>query len=776
VVKRRKVDVASPAAPTSSSFKQFLDAAPDAIVIADHTGRIAYVNRQTERLLGFTTAELVGQALDALLPGSQRDGYDQNYAEHLRTADLQPSSQPVELFVRSKNGAEIPVEVNLSAVKSDGGIFILSTFRDLRNRQRLEAERGRPRQEDHRVVRRDQPRASSYRRLPTALRALADAIPVGVIISGPTGEILLSNAIANKLLGGSITGTAYGPTSRYTLHQMDGSPFPPGDLPLPRAIEKGVTTRDVMLIVRYADGAERIILAAATPERDAHGQIIGAIAVIQDVTEREKSAQALREREERLRLITNNSPDVMFGQDLSLRYEWIVNPAPPLTEGAVVGKTESDIYPPDLAVRLTKLKHEVIATGSGARTTLELTSDIGRRVFEAIVEPRRDREGRVVGIIGYARDVTDRIAAEEDRARLERNIALDRAQLTAIFESVINPIIYVDAHSDHVRTNPQAEKLFGHSMRPEAGRDQFARQLHYPDGREILKSALGSSQALQGEVVQQMEMLIVRPDGTRVPAIENAAPVKLPSGEVSGAVVIIQDISALKELERLREEWTSIVAHDLRQPITVILGYAGLLAEAIAQAPPRLRLPVDHILDSARLMRRMVQDLLDASRIETRRLSLECQSVDLTALVPVVVERARELTRGNVVSVTVNGSIPLISGDPSRIEQVLTNLLTNAAKYGERRSDIEVLVDALTDAVRVGVRNRGQGIAPMELASIFDRFARTRSAQRAPTEGLGLGLYIAKGLIEAHGGQIWVESTPGETTTFWFTLPLGPHG
>jgi signal transduction histidine kinase len=171
----------------------------------------------------------------------------------------------------------------------------------------------------------------------------------------------------------------------------------------------------------------------------------------------------------------------------------------------------------------------------------------------------------------------------------------------------------------------------------------------------------------------------------------------------------------------------------------------------------------------------MIRDLLDSSRIQTRHLTLERRVVDLLTLVSAVVARAAEFTRNHVVTVTVRSAIPPINVDPGRIEQVLMNLLSNAAKYSDPRSDIGVILDIQDDAVKVGVTNQGPGVRPEELPTIFNRFIRSRSAQQRTREGLGLGLYIARGLVEAHGGRIWVESTPGETTTFWFTLP-SEHG
>jgi signal transduction histidine kinase len=236
---------------------------------------------------------------------------------------------------------------------------------------------------------------------------------------------------------------------------------------------------------------------------------------------------------------------------------------------------------------------------------------------------------------------------------------------------------------------------------------------------------------------------------------------------------VFQDISALKALERERDEWISIITHDLRQPVTVILGYADRLARTLPpDGAPDQRKAVDFVLTAARNLNRMIADLLDVSRIDARRLTLSCERVDLPILVRAIVERASPLTGGHPVQVAIDGEIPRIDGDPIRIEQVLDNLLSNAAKYGDPGTEIVVGVQRREGDVAVAVTNRGRGIAPEDLAKLFTRFYRTRAAQAGAVGGLGLGLYIGKGLVEAHGGRIWAESIPGQTTTFTFSLPI----
>jgi signal transduction histidine kinase len=150
--------------------------------------------------------------------------------------------------------------------------------------------------------------------------------------------------------------------------------------------------------------------------------------------------------------------------------------------------------------------------------------------------------------------------------------------------------------------------------------------------------------------------------------------------------------------------------------------------------------------------------------------------VDLSALIEKVVEDLRETTTGYSIEVTDEPDL-VASIDSDRIQQVLENLLGNAAKYGEPGAPIQVEAARKGEMIEVTVTNRGAGIPAAQLPDLFNRFARTKEARASRESGLGLGLYISKGLVEAHGGHLWAESVPGETTTFHFTIPLttGPE-
>jgi signal transduction histidine kinase len=304
------------------------------------------------------------------------------------------------------------------------------------------------------------------------------------------------------------------------------------------------------------------------------------------------------------------------------------------------------------------------------------------------------------------------------------------------------------------------------------GVSQYAGQLFNPEGRPFTFEELVSIRALHGEVAVGEEAIIRQPTGREATVLSSAAPIRDSEGKLLGAVVVFEDISRLRELEREREEWTSVIAHDLRQPVTVVDGYARLLLRHAEQQPAPVTEWIEHILVSTTQLTRMIADLLDVSRIEARRLTLDCRPVDFPTLVRAVVERTAEVTQGHSVRVRIGGEILPLLLDPGRIEQVLGNLLANAAKYSY--PDREILVDvARRDAaVEASVTNQGPGIAAEELPKLFQRFYRTPEARANQPTGVGLGLYITRGLVEAHGGRIWAESIPSQTTTFHFTLPV----
>ena len=294
--------------------------------------------------------------------------------------------------------------------------------------------------------------------------------------------------------------------------------------------------------------------------------------------------------------------------------------------------------------------------------------------------------------------------------------------------------------------------------------------LFTPESMRVIESANGK--LLEDGTPYEIDAEVIRSDQTTSWVTIRGLPVRDRDGRIVAIKGTTQDITQLKRLQVLRQEWMSVIAHDLRQPIGVIRMAAELLPELHDGAVNKQEQDITKRIRSASIdLSRMVDDLLDVSRIEAHRLTLDRCYVDPRAVVNETVARLSHITTGMRVNVTSEQPVQRVYADAGRIGQVLGNLISNAVKYGDRASDIEVHLAGEHEAVRISVTNRGKGIAPEELPRLFDRFSRRREDRSSDVPGLGLGLYIAKGLVNAHAGRLWAESVPGQTTTFHFTLP-----
>ncbi|KYG01208.1 histidine kinase, partial [Sorangium cellulosum] len=298
-----------------------------------------------------------------------------------------------------------------------------------------------------------------------------------------------------------------------------------------------------------------------------------------------------------------------------------------------------------------------------------------------------------------------------------------------------------------------------------------------PGGRPLLHHEMPLVRAARGQGMTCEELWFRRGDGSHIPVVVSAGPVRDDQGTILGAIASYEDVTHFTERERLREEWLSIVAHDLRQPLTAITACAGMLSRRSEAAD--IQGWSRKILASVQRIERMAEELLDASKLEARRFSLDRLPMDLRAQLRAAVDLANMERPERAVVLAADEDVPLVDADAARVDQVVGNLLLNAAKYGDPRAPTRVTLSRREAEVEVAIENRGPGIHPDELPKLFQRFQRlTSGPSRRNLPGTGLGLYICKGIIEAHGGRIWARSEPDETTSFHFTLPLSepPRG
>ena len=292
------------------------------------------------------------------------------------------------------------------------------------------------------------------------------------------------------------------------------------------------------------------------------------------------------------------------------------------------------------------------------------------------------------------------------------------------------------------------------------------------DGREVSLREFTMAELLDsGETVRAEEISLRAPDGRSVSILFNATPIHAEDGRVASFVVTMQDLTPLKEQERLRAEFLAMVSHELRSPLMSIKGSAATVLESPTDHDPAVVRQFFRLIgEQADHMHGLVSDLLDVARIETGTLAVSPEPAEATALV----ERARSAFintggRNNLV-IDVEPGLPLVLADQWRIVQVLGNLLSNAARHSSESSIIRV--NALREKLHVAfsVADEGRGIPAESLPHLFRKFSRGQSEEQGG--GTGLGLAICKGIVEAHGGRMWVESDgPGLGARFTFTLP-----
>ena len=242
------------------------------------------------------------------------------------------------------------------------------------------------------------------------------------------------------------------------------------------------------------------------------------------------------------------------------------------------------------------------------------------------------------------------------------------------------------------------------------------------------------------------------------------------------AALVVEHARLFHEAEqatRARDEILAVVAHDLRNPLNTVMMAAGLMLETSSPERPEERRQVEIVRRAADRMNRMIQDLLDVKRMESGRLGLEPKPETVAGLVGDTIEMLRPLAEGSSIRLEshVAPNLPRVLADATRISQVLSNLVGNAVKFTPREGVITITADGLDAEVRFSVIDTGAGIPAEQLPHIFGRFWQARTSDR---RGIGLGLAIAKGIVEAHQGRIWVESSVGLGSTFYFTLPTTP--
>jgi NtrC-family two-component system sensor histidine kinase KinB len=413
---------------------------------------------------------------------------------------------------------------------------------------------------------------------------------------------------------------------------------------------------------------------------------------------------------------------------------------------------------------------------------------IGLAVFLAdrTVSPVRELTATMARVAGGDLDARARVASRDeigilaagfnsmaDRIRQLRRSDLGKllvAQQTteAAIDSLYDPVVVTDAQGRVTKLNPAAEEIFGPEPQS-VGRDI---QEVTRDSRIALavSDTLRSQEAVAGEGAASVLPLVM--DGREHAFRLHTTPMRDEGGRLLGAVALLEDITHLREIDRLKSEFIATASHELRTPLTSVQMSVHLLLEGAAGALTDRQVRVlEACREDCTRLERLMRDLLDLSKIEAGEAIPRLVPIPAGDLIVPTAESIRPQleAKGISVRIEVAPDLPLVRADPEQIGRVLSNLLSNALRHTDRGGRVQVSAARRDGQVAISVADTGHGIPPEYLPRIFDRFVRVPDA---PSGGAGLGLAISKSIVEAHGGQIVVQSRVGHGSTFTFTLPV----
>jgi two-component system, OmpR family, phosphate regulon sensor histidine kinase PhoR len=326
-------------------------------------------------------------------------------------------------------------------------------------------------------------------------------------------------------------------------------------------------------------------------------------------------------------------------------------------------------------------------------------------------------------------------------------------------------VIAVDGQEHILLMNERARIMF--ALGPARGEGKpFLEVIRNADLHEIFRAVHGAA----GAATVRREVVVSGP----APRILQVNAVRLAmGGEGPGSVMVLHDVTALRQLERVRTEFVANVSHELRTPLTAIQGYLETLLSGALEERENARRFLEIVLRHSERLGRLLNDLTDLSNIELGKVTLRREPVRLDEVVASVLAIIGPRAAGSRVTVSADipAGLPIVSADRDRLAQILINLVDNAVKYTPSGGSVTVTAREREGAIEVAIADTGIGIPPADLPRITERFYRVDKARSRELGGTGLGLAIVKHLVVAHGGDLHIESEQERGTTVRFTLP-----
>lgn len=444
---------------------------------------------------------------------------------------------------------------------------------------------------------------------------------------------------------------------------------------------------------------------------------------------------------------------------------------------------------------LTKMVQDGADKDAFNQKLAEMADDINAGVKQSVALPlifANEPLGMMIVLRTYSSAATtndmqilqsfaDQAAIAVHNAQLYESINHERTRLEAILDQSADGVMILDSNLNILRFNRALERMTGWESKDAVGlhQDEVLQWQNLENGD--LQAAIddGWPFTLAAAEDEQDSPLYVegdlkRPDGLSVSIGITYAPMFSSDGKVTNIIANVRDITNFREAQEMQNTFISIISHELKTPVAIIKGYAATLSRPDAQWDENIiHNTLNVIEDEADRLTELIQNLLTASKLQAQRGELQIDEGDvwLDSIVRRSVERCSTQTSKHEFSVYFPPDFPMIHGDETKLRQVVDNLLNNAIKYSPNGGVIEVGGEYNEHLVKIYVSDPGVGLTKEDQGRIFERFYRVDGKLSRKTQGTGLGLYLSKAIIEAHGGVIRVESQPGHGSTFYFTLP-----
>jgi len=414
-----------------------------------------------------------------------------------------------------------------------------------------------------------------------------------------------------------------------------------------------------------------------------------------------------------------------------------------------------------LAVSLAFLAVGLVALGRNLIQPLDDMIGVVEKYAEGLFN-WRVRLGTRNDAIGQLGNQLDRMAQAlgEKFDRLTKTLAESEALLGGMEEGVL----ILDLNGKIKKINGAMEVILAHAFPSDAGK-HYLEVFRDPELNELIQSTLADKKGQRGSL---------SPLGQPGKTFQvQSSLVQYPGNGGEGVIVVFHDITDLKRLERVRQDFVANVSHELRTPLTAIKGFVEALQDGGLQNPSQAGQFLQVIERHVERMDKIVSDLLLLSEIESPDRSLKKEPLFFPGLISSAVDALHPLAEGKKQSllVKINGELPSIPGDSQKIHQILVNLLHNAISYTPEGGSIILEAGAAPEGAEISVSDDGIGIPPEDVPRIFERFYRVDKARSRDQGGTGLGLSIVRHIVEAHGGHVRVESKPGKGSRFTFFLP-----